>query len=153
MAGYIVPLMNVAQRIIGKYMFQNLGVIWMDHTFVHFEIPVDDVEKMRRFYSKAFGWKIERMPGPMEYWNIETVPVDEKGVPVRRGVNGGLIKKERSEQSPLSYIGVESLDECTKKVESAGGKVLMRKEEVPGMGWWALIQDPEGNSFGLFQPK
>ncbi len=30
----------------------------MDHTVVHFEVPGDDVEKLRKFYSDLFGWKI-----------------------------------------------------------------------------------------------
>ena len=32
-------------------------------TIVHFEIPVDDVERSRKFYSGLFGWKIEKWPG------------------------------------------------------------------------------------------
>ena len=123
----------------------------MDHTLVHFEIPAKDVEKLKSFYTKVFGWKIEKFPGPMEYWGIETVPLDKSGAPVRRGVNGGLYKKEKPDQVPLTYVGVESVDEYTKKIESAGGKALMRKEEVPGMGWFSIVQDPEGNLFGLYQ--
>ena len=51
----------------------------VDHTIIHFEIPADDVEKLRKFYSKLFGWKIEKTPGPMDYYMIQTVPVDKKG--------------------------------------------------------------------------
>ena len=94
----------------------------VDHTIVHFEIPAEDVEKLRRFYTQLFGWKIERMPGPMESLNIETVPVDEKGLPVRPGVNGGMLKKESPMQGPLNYIAVESVDEYTKKIEALGGR-------------------------------
>ena len=50
----------------------------VDHTIVHFEIPADDVEKLGKFYGQLFGWKIEKMPGPVEYWGIQTVPVDER---------------------------------------------------------------------------
>ena len=74
------------------------------HTIVHFEIPADDVEKLRKFYTELFGWKIERVPGPVEYWGIETVPVDEHGTPIRPGVNGGMMKKEHPEQRPVNYI-------------------------------------------------
>jgi predicted enzyme related to lactoylglutathione lyase len=52
-----------------------------DHTIVHFEIPADDVEKLRKFYSDLFGWKIEKTPSPMEYWMIETVPVERRECP------------------------------------------------------------------------
>lgn len=123
----------------------------VDHTIVHFEIPADDIEKLRRFYSRLFGWKIEKMPGPTEYWGIQTVPVDEKGTPIRAGVNGGMMKKQNPEHKPVNYIAVESIDEYVKKIDALGGKVLVPKMEVPGMGWWAMALDPEGNQFGIFQ--
>jgi predicted enzyme related to lactoylglutathione lyase len=123
----------------------------MDHTVVHFEIPADDVEKLRKFYSELFGWKIERMPGPVEYWGIATVPVDEKGMPQRPGVNGGMMKRQNPEHKPVNYIAVESVDEYVKKIEALGGRVIAPKMEVPGIGWWALALDPEGNQFAILQ--
>jgi len=123
----------------------------VDHTIVHFEIPADDMEKLRKFYSKLFGWKIEKTPGPIEYWMIETVPVDKKGMPIRPGVNGGMMKRQQPEHKPVNYIAVESVDEYTKKIKALGGKVLVPKMEVPGIGWWALALDPEGNQFAILQ--
>ena len=32
-------------------------------TIVHFEIPADDVDRAKKFYSNLFGWKIEKVPG------------------------------------------------------------------------------------------
>ena len=123
----------------------------VDHTIVHFEIPADDLGKLRKFYSELFGWKIEKMPGPMDYWAIKTVPVNEKGMPIRPGVNGGMMKRQHPEHKPVNYIAVESVDEYTKKIETLGGKVLVPKMEVPGIGWWALALDPEGNQFGILE--
>jgi predicted enzyme related to lactoylglutathione lyase len=122
----------------------------IDHTIIHFEIPADDVEKLRKFYGELFGWKIEKM-SLMEYWNIETVPVDEKGMTVRPGVNGGMMKRQNPEHKPVNYIGVESIEEYVKKIEALGGKVIVPKTEIPGIGWFALALDPEGNQFGIFQ--
>jgi len=42
---------------------------------VHFEIPADDPQRAAAFYKKAFGWKIEKWPGPMEYWMVTTGPM------------------------------------------------------------------------------
>jgi len=123
----------------------------MDHTIVHFEIPANDLEKLKKFYSDLFGWKIEKMPGGMEYWGIQTVPVDEKGMAVRPGVNGGMMKRQMPEQKPVNYISVESVDEYSKKVVKLGGQIVVQKMEIPGIGWWALALDPEGNQIGLFQ--
>lgn len=129
-------------------------VFWMvDHTIVHFEIPADDVEKIRKFYSKLFVWKIEKMQGFAEYWNVETVPVDDKGMLLRPGVNGGMMKKQNPEHKPVNYIAVESVDKYSKKIEELGGKITVPKQEIPGIGWWAFPLDPEGNQFGIFQSK
>lgn len=51
----------------------------MDHTVVYFDIPAKDIEKLRKFYSNLFGWKIEKVDPEMttEYWSIETVPRDK----------------------------------------------------------------------------
>ncbi len=123
----------------------------VDHTITHFEIPAKDVEKLRKFYAGLFGWKIEKMPGPMEYWAIETVPTDAKGMPIRPGVNGGMMKKQNPDHKPVNYIAVESVDDYSKKIEKLGGRIVAPKQEVPGIGWWALALDPEGNMFAIFQ--
>lgn len=39
----------------------------VDHTVIHFEIPADNVEKLKAFYSELFGWKIEKAPGSIDY--------------------------------------------------------------------------------------
>ena len=125
----------------------------MDHTIIHFEIPATDVEKVKQFYAGLFGWKIEKYPGPMEYWMIQTVPVDENGMPQRPGVNGGMVKKELPEQKPVNYISVESIDESIEKVKQLGGKIVTPKQEIPNVGWIAKAIDPEGNHIALLQPQ
>ena len=43
----------------------------MPDKIVHFEIPVNDVERARKFYSECFGWKFTKAPMPgLEYWLI-----------------------------------------------------------------------------------
>jgi predicted enzyme related to lactoylglutathione lyase len=124
----------------------------MDHTIVHFEIPASDVEKLKKFYSKLFGWKIEKSSGPIPYWIIETVPADEKGTPLRPGVNRGMYKKDRPELKAVNYISVESIDEYIEKIKALGGKIVQPKQEVPDVGWIAIALDPEGNHFAMLQP-
>ncbi len=123
----------------------------VDHTIIHFEIPADNVERLREFYAELFGWKIWKTPGPIDYWVIETVPVDEKDGTIRPGVNGGMMKRKNPEHKPVNYISVESVDNHIKKIETLGGKVIVPKMEVPGVGWWALALDPEGNQFAVLQ--
>jgi predicted enzyme related to lactoylglutathione lyase len=124
----------------------------MDCTIVHFEIPAKDVEKMRKFYSGLFGWKIEKAPGPIPYWTIETVPIDKNMTPLKPGVNGGMYEKDSMEQRPVNYISVDSIDEYIKKIQASGGKIVQEKQEVQGVGWIAVALDPEGNQFAMLQP-
>ena len=123
----------------------------MDHTIVHFEIPAEDVERLKEFYSKLFGWKIEKAEGYGDYWMIQTVPSDKQGRPIRQGVNGGMMKKQNPEHKFTYYVQVESVDEYCKKIEELGGKVVVPKMEVPGMLWWAMAVDPEGNHFAILE--
>ena len=128
----------------------------MDHTIVFFDIPAGDVEKIKKFYSELFGWKIDRLPGPLEYYSVMTVPADEKRIPIRAGVNGGLYAKKDAQdpqmaKQQINYVWVESIDEYSKKIEKLGGKIKIPKTEVPGRLRWALAVDPDGTYFGLVE--
>jgi predicted enzyme related to lactoylglutathione lyase len=128
----------------------------LDHTIVHFEIPAKNVQKLKTFYENVLGWKIIKAPmGGMEYWLVHTVPTDEKGMPQRPGVNGGIYPRqpEQANMKPVNYVTVEDIDEYTAKVTKQGGKILMPKQQVPTVGWVAVAEDPEGNQFGLLQPE
>ncbi len=121
----------------------------MPDTFVHFEIPADDPDKMMAFYRDAFGWQFQRTPMPGmpggEYILVQTA---EQGKP---GMNGGMYKRTGPQDKPMNYIGVASIDNTIAKVTARGGTVLQPKMAVPGIGWAAVIADPEGNVQGIFQ--
>ena len=123
----------------------------MSHTVVHFEIPADQPERAVKFYRELFGWKVEKMGGPMDYWMVQTVPSDAKGRPTEPGVNGGLMRRMMPGQTPVNYISVENVDEFARKAERLGAKVVMPKRPVPGMGWFAQFTDTEGNVFAIWQ--
>ena len=116
----------------------------MGNKIVHFEIPVADVDKMSKFYSDLFGWKFDKqsMPG-MDYWMIATGG--------RSDLAGGMYKKMADEEKPRFYVQVDNIDAHTDRFKSAGGVVIVEKQEIPGMGWSVLGTDPEGNHLGLFQ--
>jgi predicted enzyme related to lactoylglutathione lyase len=124
----------------------------MDHTIVHFEIPAIDLDKLKRFYEEIFGWKIMQAPSPLDYWVIQTVPIDINGAPLRQGVNGGMYTKTQAEAKPINYFAVESISDYLAKIVKLGGKVVSPKQEVPNGGWVAAAEDPEGNQFALIQP-
>ena len=124
----------------------------MDHTIIHFEIPANNVEKIKKFYEELFGWTITLAPGPIEYWVIQTVPTDENGMLQRPGVNGGMYKKQDPQNKPINYFSVESINDFLTKIEKMGGKITQPKQEVPEVGWIAAAEDPDGNQFALIQP-
>ncbi len=125
----------------------------MDPTIIHFEIPAEDVDKLKSFYENLFGWKIVKTLGDfMEYWVIQTVPTDDQGMPKRPGVNGGMYKKQSESNIPVNYIRVEDIDRALIKVVKLGGKVTMDKQEVPGIRYVAQIRDPEGNPIAMIHP-
>lgn len=120
-------------------------------TIVHFEIPSDNVERSKKFYSDLFGWNIEKVPAEklpegVEYWGITTR--DHEG---NNAVNGGMMKRAMPEQQGITnYIDVKSVEEYSAKVET-WGKVKMPKMAVRGMGYLAVCSDTENNTFGLWQ--
>ena len=124
-------------------------------TIVHFEIPADDIERSKKFYTELFGWKIEKWPGKdngsssspvMEYWMITTT--DEKG---NKALGGGMMKRQMPQQPNINYIDVKSVDEYSSKVEKIGGKVVVSKKAVPGMGYFAVCLDTENNAFAIWE--
>lgn len=127
----------------------------MDPTIVHFEIPAENLEKLKGFYEKVFGWKIVKSPPgivDMEYWLIETVPTDKEGMLLRPGVNGGMYKKDMAGSTSVNYVAVADIDNALKEAKRLGAKVVADKAEIPKVGWIAVLRDPEGNPIGLLQP-
>lgn len=111
---------------------------------IHFEIPMNDPDRAVAFYQKVFGWKIEKWPGPMEYWMVRTG--DEK----EPGINGGMMKRGNV-TTTTNTLGVDSVDASIASVTKAGGKLIMPKTPIPGVGYFAYCEDTEGNLFGLMQ--
>jgi predicted enzyme related to lactoylglutathione lyase len=72
---------------------------------VHFEIPADDLQKMKDFYHDVFGWKFMDVLG-MNYTVVHTVPTDDDGMLLEPGVNGGMLKRTMPQQVPINYIQV-----------------------------------------------
>lgn len=91
-------------------------------TIVHFEIPSDNIERAKKFYNSLFGWEMEKMPGPMEYWMFPTA--NSKG---EQTVGGGVMKRRMPNETITNYIDVSSVDEYAKKVEQLGGRVIVPK--------------------------
>lgn len=113
-------------------------------SIVWFEVPADNPERAKKFYGELFGWKIEKFPGPMEYWHIDTGGGDDTP-------DGGLMKRQQPQQGITNFVGVSSVDEYMAKVQKLGGKICVPKSPVPEMGYFAVCNDTEGNTFALWE--
>jgi predicted enzyme related to lactoylglutathione lyase len=119
-------------------------VFMSTHNIVHIEIPLKDSKHAAEFYGKLFGWKVEAM-AEMEYVMFDT----------ESGLGGGFPKIDGEMfqgNDVLVYVESENLEATLAEIEKAGGKTLLGKTEITGMGWFALFSDPSGNRMGLYEP-
>ena len=122
----------------------------MSGRVVHFEIPFDDGNRARAFYSEAFGWDVSEMP-EMDYTMVSTGPTEDAGPTEPGFVNGGMAQRGDSFTAPTVVIDVEDIDATLREVEARGGQTLSAKSPVAQMGWSAYFRDSEGNVVGLWQ--
>lgn len=117
---------------------------------MYFEIQADDMQRAADFYTAVFGWQF--VPAgeelPIEYWRIRT-----------GGAAGGLLKRPAATPPPecgtnafVCSVQVDDFDKGAKVIAAHGGQVALPKFAVPGQCWQGYFVDPEGNTFGLFQP-
>lgn len=114
----------------------------MSHPIVHIELAAQDPAVSSKFYGDVFGWKIEVDPN-FNYYQFAT----------EGGPGGGFNKVgEQGTQAGdiIPYIEVEDIDAYLPKIEAAGGKTLMPKTEIPGIGWFAHFMDPGGTRMALY---
>jgi len=128
-----------AKSKAGKARRVPASIVW-------FEIPADNVQRAKTFYSKLFGWKIKQFPGTMKmpYWHIDTGGHDATP-------DGGMMERQSPQQPITNYINVASVDQAATKVQKLGGKIIMPKTAVPQMGFFVICQDTENNMFALWE--
>ncbi|HSX30606.1 MAG TPA: VOC family protein [Candidatus Saccharimonadales bacterium] len=134
---------------------------------VHFEMGYLDRERMKQFYSSAFGWNLKQFGEDMgNYVVAQTTETDEQGMVKTPGaINGGFYAKtdDPSSQAPSIVVSVDDINEAIEAVKKVGGKILGGKQPdgthtmeptmIPGVGLWISAEDTEGNRFSLLQPK
>jgi predicted enzyme related to lactoylglutathione lyase len=108
----------------------------------HIDIPAEDVERARNFYSSLIGWQINEAPG-YEGYPMWQAPNKISG--------GGIASRAMGIDRVRSYIEVDSIDQVLGRVQELGGKVLMDKSEISPTSWYAVFEDTEGNQMGLYE--
>lgn len=117
----------------------------MANSVTHFEIFAEEPAKLVDFYRSLFGWQIEQASG-IDYWRIQTGATDSEAI------RGGLLHRPiPGPHSWVHYVHVAALDETVAEVQRLGGSVLRLKTAVPKTAWYAVVADPEGNIFAVWQ--
>jgi predicted enzyme related to lactoylglutathione lyase len=112
-----------------------------DYLIAHVEIPTTDLEKEVLFLKNVFGWEFKAFGQGYLLFN------NHKGIMV------GLRKVDNiaAGDTTVFHVNITDIDEVIQKAKENGGKVNREKTVIPAIGWYALINDPDGNTIGLYQ--
>lgn len=123
----------------------------MNGSVVHFEVPYDDADRARSFYSKVFGWEIQPMP-EFQYNAVRTGPAGENGMPSEPGyIGGGMFQRQEDLGRPIITINVEDMSAALTAVAENGGSLAVEPMRIGEMGTAAYFTDSEGNLMGLWE--
>lgn len=117
--------------------------------FVWYELMTPDVRAALDFYTEAVGWKAEDAGTPgMAYTLLKA------GDARIAGVMGTPAELQTFGAPPTwsGYIAVDDVDAMAARVTAAGGEVLRPAADIPGVGRFAVVADPQQGSFMLFKP-
>jgi predicted enzyme related to lactoylglutathione lyase len=115
--------------------------------FTHAEAFGEDPAALAAFYREVLGWTVTQAEG-VDYWRIAA-----PGGAAPGAFAGGIARRpDFVPKGWLPYARVESLAACIAAAQRLGGKVAREATAVPRTGWYAVLEDPEGNIFAAFQP-
>ena len=114
----------------------------MASDFVWFELVTPDAKAAEAFYTAVAGWTTEASSGPAGPYTI--FKTGEFHV-------GGMLEMKDVPTGWLGYLGVGDVDAFAKKVEAAGGMICKPPQDIPGVGRFAVVADPQGAMFVLYK--
>ena len=117
----------------------------MNNSFVHMEMNAPDVAKAKAFYSGMFGWTFQDMDMGQGMVYSTFKPAE--------GPGGGVYSMAQAPSGWLAYVGVADVKESTKKARELGATVHVDSQEIPNVGWFTVMEDPNGCKIAIFQPK
>ena len=119
-------------------------------TFCWFELGTTDAEAAKTFYTPLFGWTDDEMSTEMGPYVL--LKKDDKEI----GALYGLTDEQQAKGVPphwLSYVAVEDVDATIARAQEFGGEVLMGPHDVYDHGRMAMLKDPTGAPFAVWQAR
>ncbi len=113
--------------------------------FIWYEILTTDPDATAAFYGPLLGWSFE--PAGQEGMDYRVFSMGSEGI-------GGCMKLHEGAPMPpmwLGYIGVDDVDASTASIRAAGGQIHMEPQDIPGVGRFAFVADPQGVPFYLMR--
>jgi uncharacterized protein len=117
--------------------------------FIWYELMTSDLAGAEAFYTAVLGWNSEAMPGDMPYI------IGQVG---KAGIAGmmGIPEEARTTGAPphwAGYIYSDDVDAQTESVRNEGGRVHREPSDIPNVGRFSVVSDPQGAVFSLFNPR
>jgi uncharacterized protein len=122
------------------------GIYNVPNSFCWNELGTNDTGRAGEFYSNVFGWTRDTQNfGPMEYTMFKN---GDRGA-------GGMYKIT-AEMGPvpphwLVYIAVDDCDAKVQKATELGASVMKPADDIPGVGRFAILNDPQGAAFAIIK--
>jgi predicted enzyme related to lactoylglutathione lyase len=110
---------------------------------VHLELHTGNLPRACAFYTRLFGWPVERVDvGRGSYLALG----------LGDGIEGGVVERETERALWLPYVEVADVAEATNDARRLGASVLLEPREGPA-GWRSVVAAPAGAEIALWQPK
>ena len=110
-----------------------------------------DQAAAKQFYTQLFGWDVQEFPmGPNETYTIFTRGGDHAAAAYT------MQAEQRQQGIPpnwVVYVSVDNADRMAERVKALGGQIVAPPFDVQDMGRMAVVTDPAGTHFALWQPK
>lgn len=116
--------------------------------FVWYDLMTTDVDAARKFYTEVIGWKTTKWEQEgYQMWTVGEQPI------------GGLMalpdeaKKMGAPPNWLAYIETDDVDATVNLAEKLGGRVYRKPADIPNVGRFAILADPQGATFATFKAQ
>lgn len=123
---------------------KGADVVDEPNAFCWYELNTRDTEKAKQFYSNLLGWQPSGSPEYTEWKQGD------------RSLGGMMAIQPDWGQVPpawTNYVMVENADDTASKAKSLGGQAIVEPSDIPNMGRFAVLQDPQGAVFAVYQPN